>query len=226
MERAVTLLSGGLDSYLSTALARQECEVALALTFDYGQRAAKQEIKAAQKMAKLWRLKHQVIELEWLKNLGDSALTHSRNLLPRFHDAEKLKDKSATEKSAEAVWVPNRNGVFLNIAAAFAESLGTALIVTGFNAEEAATFPDNGSEYIYRMNRALELSTLFFPAKIKSFVQEMTKAEMAKKLIDLDLPLNIFWSCYEGGEKMCGSCESCVRCLAAFKEAGLTSPPL
>lgn len=217
MERAVTLLSGGLDSFLSTALARKECGIALGLTYDYGQKAARQEIRAAEKMAREWRFRHQVVELPWLKNLGASALTQSQTRLPRFHNPEKLLDKKTTEKSAEAVWVPNRNGVFLNIAASFAESLGATLIVTGFNREEAETFPDNGSDFVHRVNRALELCALLYPPKVKSYVQSLDKAEMAAKVIELDLSLDHFWSCYEGGEKMCGTCESCARTLAAFK---------
>lgn len=221
MGRAVTLLSGGLDSYLSTALAREEHEMVLALTFDYGQRAAVQEIKAAKKTAQTWRIKHQVVELPWLKNLGENALTHSNQLLPRFHNLEKLTNTKETQKSAEAVWVPNRNGVFLNVAAAFAESLGAEWLITGFNREEASTFPDNTDDYVNRVNRALELSTLFYPPKIKSYVQEMDKKEMVEKIIALDLPLDFFWSCYEGKEKMCGTCESCARTKAAFTASNL-----
>lgn len=221
METALTLLSGGIDSYLSTALALKENSIVLALTFDYGQRSALQEIKAAQKMAKHWRIRHQVLELPWLKNLGENALTHKNARLPQFRDLEKLSDHKLTERSAEAVWVPNRNGVFINIAAAFAENLGATKIITGFNREEAATFPDNGSDYVHRINRALELSTLLFPSKVKSYVQDLGKKEMAAKIMELDLSTEFFWSCYEGGTTMCGTCESCARTAAAFKANGL-----
>ncbi|MBI4224167.1 MAG: 7-cyano-7-deazaguanine synthase QueC [Deltaproteobacteria bacterium] len=217
MERGVTLLSGGLDSCLSTALARDHHAIVLALTFDYGQRAAGQEIRAAGKIAKFWRIKHQVVELPWLKLIGENALTDSRRRLPQFRDLEKLKNKKETERSAEAVWVPNRNGVFLNIAAAFAEGLGAEWLITGFNREEAQTFPDNSSDYVHRLNRALELSTLLFPPKVKSYVQAMDKKEMVAQWMALDLPPDFFWSCYEGGQKMCGVCESCARTIAAFK---------
>lgn len=220
MERAITLLSGGIDSYLSTALARDHHEVVLALTFDYGQRAALQEKKAAQKMAKYWRIKHEIVELPWLKNLGENALTHFEQRLPRFHNLEKLANQKETERSAEAVWVPNRNGVFLNVAASYAETLGALWIITGFNREEAQTFPDNRLDYVHRINRAFELSTLLFPPKVKSYVQEMDKKEMVAQLIELDLPLDFFWSCYEGKEKMCGTCESCARTLSAFQAHG------
>lgn len=221
METALTLLSGGIDSYLSTAIALKENSVVLALTFDYGQRSSAQEIRAAQKMARHWRIRHQVLELPWLKNLGENALTHKNSRLPQFRDLAKLSDQKITERSAEAVWVPNRNGVFINIAAAFAENLGATKIITGFNREEAATFPDNGSDYVYRINRALELSTLMFPSKVKSYVQDFNKKEMAAKLMELDLSLEFFWSCYEGGTTMCGTCESCARTAAAFKANGL-----
>lgn len=221
MERAVTLLSGGIDSTLSTALAREQHKIVLALTFDYGQRAAAQEIKASKKMAQCWRIKHHVVELPWLKHLGENALTDRRQRLPQFRDPEKLKSKKETERSAEAVWVPNRNGVFLNIAAAFAEAHGALYMITGFNREEAETFPDNTAEYVFRLNRALELSTLLYPPKVKSYVQEMNKKEMVAKLMELDLPLDFFWSCYEGKEKMCGTCESCARTIAAFQANNL-----
>lgn len=221
MERAVTLLSGGIDSYLSTAIARSHHEIVLALTFDYGQRAALQEIKSAKKMAQVWRIKHQVVELPWLKHLGENALTQRHQRLPQFRDPEKLKNKRETERSAEVVWVPNRNGVFLNVAAAFAESLGAEWLITGFNREEAVTFPDNSQEYVGRLNRALELSTLLFPPKVKSYVQNLDKKEIAARLVELDLPLDYFWSCYEGGEKMCGTCESCARTIVAFQSHGL-----
>ena len=222
MDRAVVLLSGGLDSCLSCALVLKQHEVVLGLTFDYGQKAAGKEIAAARKMAQHWHFRHQVVELPWLKNLGESALTSSRVLLPKFHDPAKLKEKKTCEKSAEAVWVPNRNGVFINTAAAFAESLGASWIVTGFNREEAATFPDNTLDYVHRINRALELSTLLIPPKVKSYVQEMSKKEMVCELAALKVPLDFFWSCYLGGEKMCGTCESCARTLAAFQENELT----
>ncbi len=222
MDRAVVLLSGGLDSTLSCLLARDHHEIILSLTFDYGQKAALKEIQAARKMAQQWHMRHQVVELPWLKNLGESALTSSTRLLPKFHDPEKLKEKKATEKSAEAVWVPNRNGIFINIAAAFAESLGASWIITGFNREEASTFPDNSSDFVHRTNRALELSTLLFPPKVKSYVQEMNKKEMVQKIIERDLSFDNFWSCYLGGKKMCGTCESCARTLAAFQENELS----
>lgn len=218
MDRAVVLLSGGLDSYLSCALALKKHEIILGLTFDYGQKSAAKEMAAARKMTQHWHFRHQVVELPWLKNLGESALTSSTTLLPKFHDPAKLKEKKATEKSAEAVWVPNRNGAFINIAASFAESLGASWIITGFNREEATTFPDNTSDYVHRINRALELSTLLIPPKVKSYVQEMNKKEMVAEFAQLKLPFDLFWSCYLGGEKMCGTCESCARTLAAFRE--------
>ena len=208
MRKAVCLLSGGLDSYVSLILSRESLRTILALTFDYGQRAAKQEIRAAAKIASYFKIPHRVIALPWLTDLGDNALTQPEKSLPIF-DAEK------TAESARAVWVPNRNGVFLNIAAAFAESAGAEWILTGFNKEEAATFPDNTADYVDRLNRAFEFSTRN-QTQVKSFVQAMTKKEMARILLDWKLPTALTWSCYDGGKKPCGSCESCARYENAF----------
>lgn len=217
MKTAVALLSGGVDSYLSTAIARDRYKIALALTFDYAQRSILQEIKAARRMTQTWNIRHEVVELPWLQMLGKSALTHKGNRLPRFFEPSKLKSKKVCNESAEAVWVPNRNGLLINIAAAYAESLGSELIVTGFNREEAATFSDNSIEYVRKINAALALSTFKNPPKVKSFVQEMNKMEMMSEMLKRNLSFDVFWSCYEGNEKMCGTCESCARSLAAIK---------
>lgn len=218
IKTAITLLSGGIDSYLSTAIARDTHKILLALTFDYGQRSVAREITAAKRMAALWRVRHETVAIPWLRMLGESALTHRGNRLPHFFDAAKLKSKRHCDKTAEAVWVPNRNGVFLNIAAAYAESLGANTIVTGFNREEATTFPDNSADYVHRVNRSLELSTLQGRPKVKSFVQKMNKKEMVAEMLRRDLSFEFFWSCYDGeAPKMCGLCESCARLKSALK---------
>lgn len=216
-QTAITLLSGGIDSYLSTAMARDTHKVLLALTLDYGQRSAEREISAAKRMAAEWHIRHETVELPWLRMLGKSALTHKGSRLPHFFDAAKLKSKRHCVKTAEAVWVPNRNGVFLNIAAAYAESSGAKMIVTGFNREEASTFPDNSADYVRFVNRSLELSTLGTRPKVKSFVQQMNKKEMVAEMLRRDLSFEFFWSCYEGGQTLCGLCESCARLKSALK---------
>jgi 7-cyano-7-deazaguanine synthase len=194
----------------------QDRTVSLAITFDYGQRAAKREIDAARTFCKSFNIEHRVIDLPWLADLGASALTHAARPLPPA-TTETL-DKGAAAR-AEAVWVPNRNGLFVAVAAAFAEGLGAQEVTTGFNAEEAATFPDNGLRFIEAADRALELSTLS-QVKINAPLRNMDKEAIAAKFLELDLDPASFWCCYEGGEKLCGSCESCCRTVRAFRAAG------
>jgi 7-cyano-7-deazaguanine synthase len=148
--KAVALLSGGLDSTVAFAIRARD--TALALTVDYGQRAAKREIAAARAIAKRFSVPHRVLNLPWL---AGGALTDRSKRLPS-PDLERSQD---TKKSSAAVWVPNRNGVLIAAAAALAESLEASRVVVGFNREEAATFADNSARFLEAANRALRLST-------------------------------------------------------------------
>lgn len=216
MKKAITLLSGGLDSFVSTHIARKKYKIILALTFDYGQRAAKREIMAAGKMCRPWKIPHKVIKLQWLGEITKTALVDREVAVPikRSHDLT----------TARSVWVPNRNGVFINVAASFAESSGASFIITGFNKEEAATFPDNGKKFVTAINRTLQYSTLFSPCKrgergglrVVSCVQNMTKKDMVRYAASNGLPLHLCWPCYKGGRGLCRRCESCVRFFRAL----------
>ena len=204
--KGVAILSGGLDSTVSLAVAVRKMEVVLALTFDYGQRAAKREREASARIAKRYRVPHRVIETPWLAALTPTALVNRRAKLPRHE---------MSERSAKAVWVPNRNGCFIEIAAAHAESRGAARLSTGFNREEAATFPDNSKAYVGAVNRALSYSTAN-GVHVVSFTIDLDKKAIVRLGRRLGAPLEHIWPCYEGGKKWCGSCESCLRSLRAL----------
>ena len=207
---AIAVLSGGLDSTVAMKLARKSSRIVLALTFDYGQRAAKKEIAAAQGSCQKWDIPHNVIELPWLAKITHTALVQKERKLPKFNATELGQSKDREQKSAIAVWVPNRNSVFLAIAAAHAEALAADAIVVGFNAEEAAAFPDNSIDFIKTLNQTLTFSTQN-KVKIICPTAEMNKIDILKKAVELDIDLEKLWSCYEGGEKPCGVCESCAR---------------
>lgn len=213
MTACMTLLSGGLDSTVATAMARGSMRVALALTFDYGQRAAAREIDTAQTLCRQWDIPHQVVPFQWLGSVSPSALTNTQQKLPQLQTTQ-LDDLATTTQSAAAVWVPNRNGMFLNIAAAIAEARNIPWVVAGFNREEAATFPDNSTGYVEAANRALFYSTNGKVAVI-SPTQAMTKTEIVAWAREHDVPLNQLWPCYEGGSAWCRRCESCLRFLRA-----------
>lgn len=212
-KRSIVLLSGGLDSAVNFKKALISTQVVLAITFDYGQESAKKEILATNDMTGESGTPHQVIRLDFMKKM-DSGLTEGN--IPDY-DPDKLDELSYALETAKAVWVPNRNGVFINIAAAYAEQLRADLIITGFNKEEGATFPDNTPEYMERVNRALEYSTMNHP-RVVSYTSEMTKKEIVAFGKALAAPLAHVWSCYHDHGKMCGKCESCRRLIRALNE--------
>ncbi len=206
-EKYVVLLSGGLDSVVNFYWAESQGEIVLALTFDYGQRAAEREIQASEFFCSELGVQHKVIRLTWLSEITKTALVNKSERLPTLKDLDDLEEGNT---SAAKVWVPNRNGVFLNIAASFAESHGANFIVPGFNIEEAATFPDNSQKFIDASNGAFKLSTLA-GVQVKCFTSNLNKRQMATKAQELGVNLDQVWSCYENGPSRCGKCESCLR---------------
>ncbi|MDD3268902.1 MAG: 7-cyano-7-deazaguanine synthase QueC [Syntrophomonadaceae bacterium] len=199
--KGVTLLSGGLDSVTSMLLARQEMDICLAITLDYGQRARNHEIQVSTRLCQRHNIKHCIIELPFMYDLQSGLIKGSGMDL-------------------DNPWVPNRNGLFINLAATFAENLGAEYVICGFNAEEAVDFPDNSVEYADALNQALYYSTLNH-VKVISYVQRMNKTEIIKAALSLGIDLNSLWSCYEDGMLPCGKCPSCIRTKEAFEKAGI-----
>lgn len=212
MRKYVAVLSGGLDSSVAIARALQEGEVVLALTFTYGQPSWRREAELASKFCQHYGIEHRVIHLYWLENMGGL----SSGSFPEVREEE------LGEETAKAVWVPNRNMVFIAIAASFAESLEADVLV-GFNAEEAETFPDNSREFVERMNAALQLSTMG-KVRVHAPLVEMDKVEIVKLGSKLGVPFQYTWSCYGGARHPCRKCESCIRRRRAFEKAGLDDP--
>ncbi len=215
----IALLSGGLDSTVASFEAASCGPVVECLVFDYGQHAAKQEIQAAKVIAKRLGAQFRCIELPFLAEVTQTALVMNEKIIPQIKMAQ-LDDRSAAEKSAQQVWVPNRNGLFLNIAACIAEAKAISEIVVGFNAEEAVTFPDNSANFVNRAENFFELSTL---AHIKIFAPTigLNKTEIVKRGLELQVSFEYVWSCYRGRKLMCGSCESCLRSIRAYRNAGM-----
>jgi len=217
--KSVILFSSGLDSTVAFKHAYDRCPEILALTFDYGQRAAANEIKRASKICRKFDVPHEVIELPWVRRFG-GALTDS-SALPELAPHE-LDSVSAVD-SAKRVWVPARNLLFLSIAAGYAEDRGCDLITVGFDAEEAATFPDNTREFVERFNRVLEYGTLK-PPRIDAPLINLNKTAIVRLGVAIDAPLGLSWSCYRSGDLPCGVCESCLRRARAFAAAGIEDP--
>ncbi|MDW7732815.1 MAG: 7-cyano-7-deazaguanine synthase QueC [Methanolobus sp.] len=224
---AIALLSSGLDSVTAISVAREHTEIKLALVFDYGQRSARREIECAKKISEYFGFDLRVVDLGWLAGITATSLVNTANEVPVM-SLEKISedaDPSICFESAKSVWVPNRNGVMINIAASFAESMGLDNVIVGFNKEEAVTFPDNSPEFIEAMDNSLSYSTLN-KVRVVSPLIGMNKKEIVLKAIEVNAPLGFSWSCYHGEDVPCGTCESCVRRKRAFAEAGISDPLL
>ena len=217
--QSILILSGGLDSAVSAALAAEQTNPTLALFFDYGQRAASAEQRAATAIADHLQVPCKTVGLPWLAELGQSALTRHDQTIPELTEAQ-LDNQKESEKTARAVWVPNRNGVFLNVAASFAESLEATLLITGFNAEEAVTFPDNSEDFVKVAKEFFHYATAN-GVTVTSYTQQWNKEEIVREGLERHLPFEKLWSCYDAGSKQCGSCESCQRSIRAYREVGL-----
>ena len=215
---AIALLSSGLDSSVAIALAKTEgYEILLALTFDYGQKASTRELLHAGWISDYFKIPHRSIRLPFLSEFKKSSLLKSdlSQSLPTPNLSE-LDNPEFLKESAKAVWVPNRNGVFIEIAACLAEQLSAGNVIVGFNQEEAATFPDNSQSYTRAINEALSFSTSN-GVKVVSPTAPLHKTEIVSAAKQLKFPLDLIWSCYEDAAKMCGKCESCMRLKRALK---------
>lgn len=219
MFKSIVLLSGGLDSLVSLALTKKEYNVTLALTFDYGQKAVLQEIDASKKICEFYNIEHKVINLDWLKDITQTALVSEQDI--PFTSLNDLTSNDFVKKSAACVWVPNRNGVFLNIAAAFADSYEYAYIIFGANKEEGQTFPDNTQDFIDRINDSFKFSTQVKPQVFAPLIN-LTKNDIVKKGLEHCIPLEFTRSCYSTKEKHCGTCESCMRLKRALEKNDCT----
>jgi 7-cyano-7-deazaguanine synthase len=217
--KSVILLSGGMDSAVNLYEAHSKGSILLALTFNYGQRAASREMQSSRALAKNLQVPHEVVELPFFKNWGHSSLTNPRQKLPLQGEVA-IDDLEISRQTAKSVWVPNRNGIFLNIAAGFAEALGAQAIVPGFNLEEASTFPDNSFEFMGAMTRSLSFSTAN-QVEVQCFTVNMNKTEIVRRGEQLKVPWREIWPCYQAGERWCGQCESCQRARRAFEANGL-----
>ena len=216
---SIILLSGGLDSTVNFKRSVDRGEARLVLTFDYGQRSARREIAAARAMARRYGVPFRAMKLDWLAEATHTALVDRHKRLPHPHLRDLDDTRRAAARTARAVWVPNRNGVFIAVAAALAESAGCAQIVVGFNAEEAATFPDNSHNFLAAANRALKLSTLA-GVRLVCWTTDLAKVDIVRLGRKIQAPFDLMWSCYEGGRAMCWRCESCLRFRRALIASG------
>ena len=223
-KRAVILLSGGLDSATTLAIARSEGFECYGLTFRYGQRH-KREIEAAKKIADSFgAAEHRIIDID-LAAFGGSALTDSAIEVP--------KDRAELGEPAHIppTYVPARNTIFLSYALAWAEVLGVFDIFIGVNAIDYSGYPDCRAEFIAAFEKTANLATAAAVQDkgryhIHTPLIDMTKAEIILTGVKLGVDFSLTHSCYDPDEygRSCGRCDSCRLRLKGFAEAGLKDP--
>lgn len=215
MNKAIVLLSGGLDSVVSLALIKEKCSKILALTFNYGQKSYFAEKRAAERISQYYDIEHKIIDLDWLSVISTSSLT-TKDTIP-YISKDNLDNKLIAQDTAKSVWVPNRNGLFVNIAACFAEAYNYDTIIIGANKEEGATFKDNSIEFVNAINTSLENSVNIKIELIAPLIN-MNKEEIVNIAIQKNVPLELIHSCYISEDKHCGFCESCQRLKRALEQ--------
>lgn len=221
--RAICLLSGGLDSSTCLAIARAQGFACYCLSFDYGQRHA-QELRAAANVAQqLGAREQRTVKID-LRTFGGSALTGDI-------DVPKDRDERAMSAGIPVTYVPARNTIFLSFALAYAEVTGAADIFLGVNAIDYSGYPDCRPEFIAAFEQMANLATKAGVEGASRFrihtpLIRMTKAQIVRKAVELDVDLSLTHSCYDPapGGRPCGRCDSCALRRKGFEEAGLRDP--
>jgi 7-cyano-7-deazaguanine synthase len=219
--KAVVLLSGGLDSSTVLAIAHAEGYELHTLSFDYGQRHQR-EVDAASALARHYGVTLQKTVRIDLRAFGGSALT-ADIAVPHARSMEEM------ARDIPITYVPARNTIFLSFALAYAEVNGADDIFLGINAVDYSGYPDCRPEYLAAYERMANLATRASLQEGRTFhihapLMHMGKAEIIRKGIELGVPYELTWSCYEGGARACGTCDSCLLRLHGFAEAGLPDP--
>jgi len=221
---AVVLLSGGMDSCVCTAIARerQGAENIALLHVSYGQRTEAREARAFREIADFYGVEQRLmVKLEHFRAIGGSALTDANIAVPE----NGLGEAGLHVSAIPVTYVPFRNTHFLSVAVSWAEATGAGAVYIGAVAEDGSGYPDCRPEYYKVFQDLIRVGTRP-ETKIEMVtpVIAMKKKEIIRKGLDLGAPLHLTWSCYQNEEEACGACDSCLLRLRAFAEAGAPDP--
>ena len=212
--KVVVLCSGGMDSVAALHWARREHSVAAAVSFDYGAKHNHREIPFAAEQAALIGARHEIVKLDFVNRLFDSALLQSGGEIPEGHyEAENMKQTV----------VPFRNAIMLSVACGFAESIGAEALVIAAHGGDHAIYPDCREDFMRAMGDAMRLGTYAGVKLLRPFIA-MTKGGIAAEGARLGVNFSRTWSCYKGGAVHCGKCGTCVERREAFALARLNDP--
>ena len=214
---SIVLVSGGMDSCVTAAMARSENDELAFLHISYGQRTEARERKAFNDIADHYGIRQRLdVSIEYLAKIGGSSLTDANNAVTEA-------DLASTEIPTS--YVPFRNANMLAIATSWAEVIGASSIYIGAVAEDSSGYPDCRPEFYAAFQKTIDTGTKpDTHLEFRTPIIELSKAEIVQKGIDLDAPLHLTWSCYRSEQLACGTCDSCALRLRGFKLAGVTDP--
>lgn len=222
--KAVVLLSGGMDSCVCAAVARErhgDSNVAL-VHASYGQRTEAREARAFREIADFYGVKQRLmVRLEHFRAIGGSALTDANIAVPE----NELGASNGHGSAIPVTYVPFRNAHFLSVGVSWAEAIGAGAIYIGAVAEDSSGYPDCRPEYYRVFQELIRVGTRpETQIEIVTPVIALKKNEIVRKGVELGAPLHLTWSCYQNDEEACGVCDSCLLRLRAFSEAGIPDP--
>lgn len=222
MEQNVVLFSGGIDSTTALYWSLRQNRQTTALTFDYGQKNLT-EIQGAQRIANSLKVSLRILRVD-LEQIGGSSLTDPSVSLPQFENFTQIK------KGLPSTYVPFRNGIFLALAAAWAEANDITAIVCGFNVIDSPNYPDTGESFVKAMEKAINAGTSACmkgnDIRILAPFLQKRKSEIIKEGLSLGVDYSYSISCYSGSEIPCQKCSSCLLRRQAWEEAGIKDPLL
>ena len=214
---AVCLVSGGMDSCVTSAIAREENHELALLHISYGQRTEVRERRAFDEIADYYHTKLRLtVSIEHLRRIGGSSLTDRE--IP-------VTSANPGAPGIPSSYVPFRNAHFLSIATSWAEVIQARRVYIGAVAEDSSGYPDCRPEFYAAFQQVIDLGTKPQTAlEIRTPIIAMKKREIVLRGLSLGAPLDLTWSCYQESDQACGACDSCALRLRAFREAGIADP--
>ena len=214
--KAVVLISGGMDSCVTAAIASRNYQIA-ALHASYGQPTERRELQSFHSLADYFgAVERMAVKLDHFRSIGGSSLTDSR--IP-------IHDSNLTSREIPNTYVPFRNAHFLSIATSWAEVLGATKIFIGAVWEDSSGYPDCRPEYYEAFNKVIRAGTRpTTDVVIETPLIYLSKSDIVQRGAALDAPFHLTWSCYRNSDIACGACDSCALRLRAFRQAGIEDP--
>ena len=215
--RAIVLVSGGMDSCVTAAIAAKENDELAFLHISYGQRTEARERRAFNEIAYHYGVKDRLdVSIEYLARIGGSSLTDA---------SMEVAEGDIESKEIPTSYVPFRNANMLAIATSWAEVIGATGIYIGAVAEDSSGYPDCRTEFYEAFQKTIDTGTKpETRISVRTPIIELSKAEIVRKGIELGAPLHLTWSCYRSEDLACGTCDSCALRLRGFERAGVEDP--